>query len=190
MTRLDHIAKRAATYDDVLAAPPHMVAELIHGALILHPRPAPRHANAYTSLVSKIRGAFNFDEDGPGGWVILAEPELHLGDHVLDARHRGLAAERMPEFPEAAFFETPPDWCCEVLSPSTRSHDLTDKRAIYLAQGVAHLWFVDPDARILEAFRRSDAGWVLVGVAEGADEVALEPFAAAPFGLSALWPPI
>ena len=50
MTRLDHIAKRPATYDDVLAAPPHMVAELIHGALILHPRPAPRHARAYSGL--------------------------------------------------------------------------------------------------------------------------------------------
>ena len=35
-----------ATYADVLAAPPHVVDELIDGALTLSPRPGPRHADA------------------------------------------------------------------------------------------------------------------------------------------------
>ena len=189
MTKLDHIAKRPATYDDVRAAPAHMVAELIHGALVLHPRPAPRHALAYSALSTKIGGPFHYDEEGPGGWIILAEPELHLGSHVLVPDIAGWRRERMPDFPEAAFFETPPDWACEILSPSTRSHDLTDKRAIYLAEGVGFLWLVDPDARILEAFAARPEGWTLLGAVEDADTVALPPFEAAPFGLAALWPP-
>lgn len=39
-------ARREATYDDVLAAPEHLVAELIDGELHLHPRPAKPHAMA------------------------------------------------------------------------------------------------------------------------------------------------
>ena len=189
MTRLEHIAKRPATYDDVLAAPPHMVAELIHGALILHQRPAPRHARAYTVLSSKIGAPIDYDDGGPGGWIIIAEPELHLGGHVLVPDIAGWRRDRMPSLPDTAYFEMPPDWCCEILSPSTRPHDLTDKRALYLAQGVEHLWPVDPDARILEAFSRTAEGWTLRGTVEDADDVALPPFEAAPFGLAALWPP-
>jgi hypothetical protein len=41
--------RRPATYQDVVDAPPTMVAELIEGALHLHPRPAPRHARASSS---------------------------------------------------------------------------------------------------------------------------------------------
>ena len=189
MTKLDHIAKRPATYDDVRAAPRHMVAELIHGALVLHPRPASPHARAASALGPKIGGPFDYDEDGPGGWWILDEPELHLGGHVLVPDLAGWRRERMPAVPRAAFFQTPPDWACEVLSPSTRSHALTDKRAIYLREGVRHLWLVDPDARILEAFHASAEGWTLRGVAEDADTVALEPFEAAPFALRSLWIP-
>ena len=32
-----------ATYQDVLNAPPHKVAEIVDGTLHLNPRPAPRH---------------------------------------------------------------------------------------------------------------------------------------------------
>ncbi len=42
-------AKRQATYADLEAVPPHLVAEIIHGALVTHPRPSPRHASAATS---------------------------------------------------------------------------------------------------------------------------------------------
>ncbi len=34
-------ARRPATYDDLLAVPEHLVAEILFGALVTHPRPAP-----------------------------------------------------------------------------------------------------------------------------------------------------
>jgi hypothetical protein len=37
-----------ATYDDVLAAPEHLVAELIDGELFTSPRPATPHAPRFT----------------------------------------------------------------------------------------------------------------------------------------------
>ncbi|NJK31848.1 MAG: hypothetical protein HC927_05200 [Deltaproteobacteria bacterium] len=42
--------RRKATYADVLAAPEHMVAEILAGVLHLQPRPASAHANASSVL--------------------------------------------------------------------------------------------------------------------------------------------
>src|SRR5580692_172409 len=44
--------KLPATYEDLLAVPKHMVAEIIHGALVTTPRPASRHALASSILGS------------------------------------------------------------------------------------------------------------------------------------------
>jgi hypothetical protein len=74
---------RPATYQDVLDTPEHMVAELIRGALHLQPRPALRHARASSVLGAEIVVPFDRGRGGPGGWWILDEPELHLGDDVL-----------------------------------------------------------------------------------------------------------
>ena len=41
---------RPATYDDLVAVPDHLVAELVDGELWTSPRPAPRHAVAASSL--------------------------------------------------------------------------------------------------------------------------------------------
>jgi hypothetical protein len=39
-------ARRAATYEDLLVVPEPLVAEILFGELVTHPRPAPRHARA------------------------------------------------------------------------------------------------------------------------------------------------
>jgi Uma2 family endonuclease len=93
----------------------------------------------------------------------------------------------MPSYPDVAFFELAPDSVCEVLGPSTRRVDVTDKRAIYAA-GVGHLWFVDPIARMLEAFALREGAWVLLAVVKDDEEVRLPPFEAVGFSLGALWP--
>jgi Uma2 family endonuclease len=144
--------RRPATYQDVLDALENMVAELIEGALHLHPRPAPPHTRASSSLGVRIGGPFDSGPSGPGGWWILDEPELHFSSDVLVPDLAGWRRERMPALPGTAWFELAPDWVCEVPSPGTRKVDLTDKRRIKAAAGVAFLWFVDPLARTLEAF--------------------------------------
>ena len=50
--------KRRATYADLEAVPPHLVAEIIDGELLTHPRPSPRHGAAATSLGAEARRAF------------------------------------------------------------------------------------------------------------------------------------
>lgn len=178
-----------ATYQDILDAPPHMVAEIINGTLHTHPRPAPPHAVAGTELGYELVGPFGRGRGGPGGWRIINEPEIHLGTDVVVPDIGGWRLERMAVLPDAAYFETPPDWVCEVLSPSTRSYDLTDKRDIYGSFGVGHIWFVDPDARTLEAFANHDGTWHLIAALRDDDPVCLAPFDAITFSLADLWPP-
>ncbi len=176
-----------ATYEDLEKVPPHMVAEIINGALITHPRPAPKHAHAETSL-AQMMSPFQKGRGGPGGWWILVESELHLGDHVLVPDLAGWRRENMPKLPETAFFETPPDWICEVISPSTARYDRLEKRDIYATFKVLYLWFIEPDNRTLEAFELQNGKWTLIATRANDDEIAIDPFAEVPFALSALWP--
>jgi Uma2 family endonuclease len=180
-------ATRPATYADVLDAPPHMVAEIVRGALHLHPRPAAPHARASSRIGVRL-GGYDDDSLGPGGWWIVDEPELHLGPDVLVPDLAGWRRARMPRFPRTAFFTLAPVWVCEALSPGTRQIDLGPKRDLYGAQGVGHLWLVDPDARTLEAFARQGGASVLLGTLTGEAEVRMAPFEAAGFPLGALWP--
>src|SRR5215212_5646067 len=117
---------RRATYADLEAVPEGKVAELVDGQLYVFPRPTPRHLNAESGLGAALRDPFQHGEGGPGGWWILQEPEVHFpepaepeGVQVVDPDLGGWHVERMPELPETAYFALPPDWVCEVLSPST-----------------------------------------------------------------------
>ncbi len=177
-----------ATYQDVLDAPPHRVAEVVDGVLHTSPRPALPHARASSSLGFKIGGPFDYDPGGPGGWWIIDEPELHLGEDILVPDLAGWRRERMPDFPDAAYSTLAPDWVCEVLSPSTRKLDLHAKRPVYAREGVAHLWLVDPVDRTLEAFELRDGEWVLIATAKDDDPVQVRPFEAVSFSLGDLWP--
>ncbi|MFO1142033.1 MAG: Uma2 family endonuclease [Amaricoccus sp.] len=179
--------RRPATYQDVLDAPEHMVAEIIRGVLHLQPRPAPRHSRSTSALGMEVGPPFDRGRGGPGGWWILDEPELHLGDDVLVPDLVGWRRERLPALPTAAWFDLAPDWACEVLSPSTRRIDLTDKRDIYGEVGVRQLWLVDPLDRTLEAFELRDGAWTLIAAVAEEAEVRVPPFEAVAFPLGALW---
>ena len=58
---------RRATYQDVLDAPAHRVAEILGGTLYTHPRPAMPHALARSSLGVDLSNPFQFGRGGPGG---------------------------------------------------------------------------------------------------------------------------
>ena len=182
-----HDSTRRATYQDVLDAPVHQVAEIIVGTLYTHPRPAPRHATASSVLTSRLGPPFHRGDGGPGGWRILMEPELHLGEEILVPDLAGWRRERMPELPDTAYFSLTPDWTCEVLSASTRKLDLLRKRPIYAREGIPHLWFIDPADRILEAFELHEGQWLLIASVQDDEPVSIRPFDAITFSLGELW---
>ena len=176
-----------ATYQDVLDAPPHMVAEVIDGVLYTMPRPAIVHAQASSSLGAHLVRPFGHGSGGPGGWWILDEPELHLGEDILVPDMAGWQRERVPRLPDGAYWTLSPDWVCEVLSPSTRKIDLGAKRGIYARERVAYMWLVDPNDRSLESFELRDGGWRRLARLTGNQRVSQPPFDAVSFSLGDLW---
>lgn len=182
-------APQPGLYDQLEALPEHLRGEIVGGRLYVHPRPAPRHLHATAALDRTIGRAYG-DADGyPGGWRIYLEPEIHFLRKVeVDVPDlAGWRRERMPTLPTTAFFETVPDWVCEVLSPGTGTYDRTIKMPIYARFGVAHAWLVDPDARTLEAFALEAGGWAPFGVFRGTRTVSLPPFVETPLDLGRLW---
>ncbi len=181
-------AHKDATYADLEAVPANLVAEIIHGALVTHPRPSPRHGRATTRLGAVLGAPFDLGAGGPGGWVFIVEPELHLGGDVVVPDIAGWRRERLPGVPDTNWISVAPDWVCEVLSPSTASFDRGAKRDIYASAGVLDLWLINPAERNLEAFHLVAGKWLLQTTITGADEVKIPPFDAAPFSLGLLWP--
>jgi len=189
--------KPAATYADILALPEHVVGEIIDGELYASPRPASPHALAASGLGSDLFSAFHRGRGGPGGWVILIEPELHIGGQVMVPDLAGWRRERMPEVPDVPFFELAPDWVCEVISPSTGRLDRAKKLPHYARCGVGHVWLLDPIQQTLEIYRLNRppgeappfvfAGWTLVATHAGDDKVRVEPFDAIELDLALLW---
>ncbi len=180
-------ARRVATYEDLLAVPAPLVAEILFGELVTHPRPAPRHARAAIRLGTILSTPFDLGVNGPGGWVFFGEPELHLGEHVVVPDLAAWRRERLPAFPDTAWIEVAPDWVCEVLSPSTESYDRGDKRLIYAEAGVAHVWQINPVLRMLEVYELKDGKWLLLDVFSDDAQVTAAPFAEFSFSLGLLW---
>lgn len=180
-------ARKIVTYADLEALSPELTGEILAGELYASPRPAAPHALASASLGMDLGNPFQRGRGGPGGWWILDEPELHLGEDVLVPDLAGWRRERLPIIPPDAFFTLPPDWICEVLSPRTTQLDRAIKMPTYAAWGVGHAWLVDPIARTLEAFRLNAGRWLLLGVWREDNIASIEPFDAVPLELGALW---
>lgn len=183
----DSIKEAAATYDELLKLPENLVGEIVAGELFASPRPASPHARASSAIGSEIFGPFDRGRGGPGGWWILYEPELHLGRDVLVPDIAGWRHARMPQIPNAAWFDLAPDWICEVVSPSTARLDRTRKMPAYAAQNVAYAWLVDPLAKTLEIYRLTEGAWLLVATHGGNDTVRGVPFEAIEIELATLW---
>jgi Uma2 family endonuclease len=175
------------------AVPPEMVAEILDGELFAFPRPARPHTRSASRLTMKLGSAFDLGDSGPGGWVILDEPELHLGpkpDKVVP----DLAAWPRESMPDAlgdedtpAYYDVAPAWVCEVISPRTERVDRGKKMRIYRREGVAHLWLLSPLQRTLEVYRLEGGRWVLLDTYEDDAKVRAEPFEAMELDLSAIW---
>ncbi len=179
-------AVRRATVEDLQRAPPGSIAELVGGEMNVQPRPAGPHALAGSVLGEELGPPFRSGRGGPGGWVILDEPELHLGEDVLVPDLAGWRSARAPSLRGAAF-DVAPDWVCEILSPSSVRWDRLTESEAYARHGVTFLWLIDPAAEVLEAYTLRERRWLRLGGRSGDDVARIPPFEAIELTLTPLW---
>ncbi|MGC9193926.1 MAG: Uma2 family endonuclease [Syntrophobacteraceae bacterium] len=181
-------AKKKATYEDLYGIPENMTGEIVDGEMIVHPRPSRKHIFAASRLDKKLGAPYEFGEGGgPGGWIILVEPEIQLGEHTLVPDLAGWRKERFPVEEETNSISVAPDWICEILSPSTYRLDKIIKMPIYATCGVGFFWLIDPINRTLDAYRLESGKWVASGSFYEDDKVRAEPFQEVEFNLGDLW---
>jgi len=182
-------AKKFATYNDILSLPEHLIGEIINGELILTPRPGPKHARSATALGSEIFDPFDRGRNnGPGGWWILFEPEIHFNSDIIVPDLAGWKKELMPNLPTTKpYFEIAPNWVCEVLSKKTATIDRVKKLPIYAKFKVDHVWLVNPDQKTLEVYIRKEDKWGEVLNFGGEALIRAAPFDAIEINLGDLW---
>jgi Uma2 family endonuclease len=185
-------ASKLATYLDILALPQDVKGEVVHGMLYVQPAPIPRHSKVQRALSRFVGGPFDDDDGygGPGGWWILLEVDVRLGEHdIVRPDLAGWRRSRLPEPWDVRPIEVVPDWVCEVTSPSNARHDRVTKARLYAEVGVPSLWLIDPSARVLEALVLDGAAWLEAGRFSDGDVARIPPFEAIDLDVGRLFPP-
>jgi Uma2 family endonuclease len=187
-----HAESKPTLYEQLEALPEGLTGEILNGQLHTQPRPTLEHGYTETSLAGELVNPFQRGRGGPGGWLIVMEPELHfIRDTEVDVPDlAGWRRERFPTLPKAQHRAlVVPDWVCEILSPSTESKDREVKMPIYARFGVAYAWLLDPRAHTLEAYALEGGAWREIGRFAGGARVSVAPFEAVTISLDDLWAP-
>jgi Uma2 family endonuclease len=131
------------TYDDYVHFPDDKRYELIDGEAYVLPSPNRRHQEILLRLAFLIESHLR---EHPVGRVYIAPFDVVLTESdIVQPDIVYVSNEDADVLTDANIWGTP-TWAIEVLSPSTRSRDLTLKRKAYERTGLGELWFVDPEA--------------------------------------------
>ena len=118
--------------------------------------------------------------EGGLGWWLEQEAELRFGSRLAVPNLSGWRLAQGQPVPPPFVFDNPiascPDWCCEVLSDSTRRIDREIKLPLYAESGVEWIWLVDPDARRLDVMRAQAGRVEVVDSIEGPVKRVIQPF--------------
>jgi Uma2 family endonuclease len=181
---------RAPTLADLDALPPGIVGEIINGVLYTMTRPRMRHQRTALSIATSLSEPFDLGRGGPGRWWIIGGPGIELpSTPEISPDVAGWRRTRMPALPDDEPVRVVPDWICEILSKTTRNHNLLVKMPYYARVGVAYTWVADLDARVLSAKRLESGRWATIGTYSEETEARIEPFDVVPLNVRDWWPP-
>lgn len=177
---------------DVNAEPSCPTAERIECKIYVEPYPALRQVIASSALGGLLAGPFQLGAGGPGGWVILARPKIHMGDDVIIPDLAAWRAEHAPDLSDEPVTAITPDWTCEILGPNKSTSARVARMYAYAREGVCHSWFLDPFDQTLDVLKlNEERQWLMIaGFAEfmGHTRVRAVPFDAIEIELALLWP--
>jgi Uma2 family endonuclease len=87
---------------------------------------------------------------------VTAETGFQIADNPDTVRAPDVAfvrAERIPTGGVKGFFQGPPDIAIEVVAPSDRPSEITEKSLDWLQAGCLLVWVVDPETRTVSVYQ-------------------------------------
>lgn len=176
---------RGWTYEEYCALPEdgHRY-EIVKGVLYVAPSPIPAHQRGAFTLGRIV--ADHVDQHDLGEVFIAPLDVVFAADSVVQPDVLFIRKERAAIVQHANVTGSP-DLVAEVLSPSTAAYDRRQKRDLYAAYGVPHLWFLNPQARWLEAYGLGEGGYTLTARHTGNEEFTPSLFPGLVIPLARLW---
>lgn len=163
-------------YDAIRRLPEGVTGEILEpGVLHTMSRPGRAHRFAAKACAASLGPA---DADVGGiGWWIEQEAEVRFSlDRLAVPDLAGGRIQRVSRLPDENPLTILPDWCCEILSPSTARDDKRLKLPLYAASRVGWIWMIDPALRLLEVYETIGGLPALKHTAKDDDRVVLPPF--------------
>lgn len=127
--------------------------DLIRGELIRMPPPGYRHGIVGMRIARSI-GNFVHERDlgevpaAETGFLLARDPDVVLAPDVAFVRFDRLP----PDDEQDGYLALAPDLVVEIVSPSDRSRQVSDKVMEYLDAGVPLVWVVEPRRKIVTVY--------------------------------------
>ena len=158
------------TLEDYLALPDERRVELIDGVIYDMSAPTGYHqliaGQLYSTLLSWIRGK----KGSCMPFISPVDVQLDCDDKTIVQPDVLIVCDR-DKLRKFGIYGAP-DFILEILSPSTRLRDLTQKAAKYGEAGVREYWIIDPKKKVLLTYDFTDADFIpVIRPLEGAAEV-------------------
>jgi Uma2 family endonuclease len=138
--------------------------DLIRGELICMSPSGARHGIISARIAAFLIAHTNVSNLGSvfgaeTGFVLSRNPDVLLAPDVAFVRK-----ERLPEDDELdGYLEIAPDLVVEIVSPSDRLRDVSDKVMEYLQAGVGLVWVVEPRRKLVNVYLPDYTSRILTG---------------------------
>ncbi|MCY3743761.1 MAG: Uma2 family endonuclease [Candidatus Poribacteria bacterium] len=123
--------------------------EYVKGELVPMPPATMIHGQISSKL--HIRLGLHVEENRLGQ-LYIAETTFQLDDRAVKPDIAFVSTDRLPENREQAS-PVPPDLAVEVVSPSDKHYDVTEKALAYLRAGTRLVWVIEPVAKTVMVYR-------------------------------------
>ena len=123
--------------------------EYVKGELVPMPPATMIHGEISSKL--HIRLGLHVQENRLGQ-LYIAETTFQLDDRAVKPDIAFVSTDRLPENREKAS-PVPPDLAVEVVSPSDKHYDVTEKALAYLRSGTRLVWVIEPVAKTVMVYR-------------------------------------
>lgn len=130
--------------------------EYCRGTLDILPMPTLTHQRIAARLYDALRAAAP-----PGTEVLFAGTRVKVAEDIF--REPDVLYIPAPASPDHEQYTESAALVIEVLSDSTRRHDLVTKRDDYAQAGIPEYWLVDSDTKLITVLALSGTGYVVQG---------------------------